>query len=120
MKRIYIILISLLFLCACAGQKDKVIKPAGVYTDDFLLCMQASLHGHTTIRETFKYDEKSPSMIIYPKDTYATLTEEEKEVCVEDIGRAWQTCYPNDYRPMTLWVHGPNGEIISVIFVIRE
>jgi len=119
MKRICI-LICLFFIFACASPADKKITPDKEPKDEYLLCMQNALADSDVFQPSFKYDENMPSLIVYPKAKYSILNDEYADAKLREVGEQWKKCYPTDYRPMTLWLYGSAGEIISVIFVTRE
>ena len=119
MKKAIIALIISLFIFSCAGP-DKVIKPDQNTGDTKLTCVQALLHDHEIFQQEFKYNPNIPELTVFAKGSYAKLSDEDKDRVLESIGKQWQGCYPDDFRPMTLWLKDVNDMIITVIFVTKE
>jgi hypothetical protein len=119
MKRILLILLTTLFIFSCAGQ-DKMIEPDQNTGDIKLTCMQETLKDHKMFQKSFKFNQETPEVTVYAKGAYANLSEENKDAALESIGRQWQACYPDDFRPMTLWLKDVHDMIITVIFVTKE
>jgi len=121
MKRALLIIATLFFITSClGGPSERVIKPDQDTGDTNLTCVQALLHDHQIFQQEFKFNQAAPELTVFAKGKYATLSDEDKEAVLESIGRQWQTCYPDDFRPMTLWLKDVNDMIITVIFVTKE
>ena len=121
MKRAILILITLFFIFGClGGPSEKIIRPDENTGDTNLTCMQALLHDHEVFQQEFKFNPAGPELTVFAKGAYAALSDEDKDAVLESIGRQWQACYPDDFRPMTLWLKDVNDMIITVIFVIKE
>lgn len=110
----------LFFILSCAGPGEKVIKPDQKTDDVKVTCMQQVLSNHEVFQQQFKYNHEMPELTVYAKGVYAKLSDEDKDAVLESIGKQWQECYPDDFRPMTLWLKDINDMIITVIFVTKE
>lgn len=120
MKRIILVISILFFILSCSSGGEKVIKPNQKTDDVKISCMQAVLIDHEIFQQEFKYKHEIPELTVYAKGAYANLSDEDKDAVLESIGRQWQACYPDDFRPMTLWLKDINDMIITVIFVTKE
>jgi len=119
MKKLIVSLIISLFIISCASP-DKVIKPDKDTGDSKLTCVQSLLHDHEIFKQEFKFNNEVPEMIIYAKGAYASLSDDEKESVLASFGTQWQSCYPDDFRPLTLWLHDENESMLNVMFIIKE
>lgn len=120
MKRAILIVSILFFILSCAGPGEKVIKPDQDTGNTNLSCMQQVLVDHEIFQQQFKFNPALPELTVYAKGAYANLSDEDKDAVLESIGRQWQACYPDDFRPMTLWLKDVNDMIITVIFVTKD
>ncbi len=119
MKKTLLILLTTFFIFSCAGQ-DSIIEPDQNTGDIKLTCMQEVLKDHKVFQKSFKFNQEMPELTVYAKGAYASLSYENKEAALESIGKQWQACYPDDFRPMTLWLKDVHDTIITVIFVTKE
>jgi len=120
MKRAIVILSFLfLFLSSCSTTENMINpdKPTG---DVNLTCMQDVLTNNEFFQKSFKFNKEGPELTIYAKGLYSRLSYEDRDTVLESVGRQWQECYPDDFRPMTLWLKDINDMIITVIFVTKE
>lgn len=121
MKKIIIALFISLFIVSClGGTGEQIVKPDQDMDDPKLTCMQQVLVDHQIFQQDFVYKHETPELTVFAKGKYATLSDEDKDAVLESIGRQWQSCYPDDFRPMTLWLKDINDMIITVIFVTKE
>lgn len=120
MKKAFLTLIVVLLIVGCSGT-EKVVKPDKVYKDQpEISCMQEALRDHMVFQEQFKLDMNIPELTVYAKGEYAYLTDEEQDNYLASIGMEWQSCYKDDFRPLTLWLKDKNDMIITVIFVTKD
>ena len=121
MKRALLIIVALFFITSClGGASEQVIKPDQDTGDTNLTCVQALLNDHQIFQQEFKFNQATPELTVFAKGAYAELSDEDREHVLESVGTQWQQCYPDDFRPMTLWLKDVNDMIITVIFVTKD
>ena len=119
MKKVLLVLsIFIISIISCASP-DEIIKPDSDTGDVKISCIQEALSNNQTFQQEFKFNQESPELTVYAKGAYSNLSDGEKDVVLEAIGKQWQLCYPDDFRPMTLWLKDINDTIITVIFVTK-
>jgi len=120
MKRVIFILSFLFLILSSCSTAEKMIKPDEKLEDVNLFCMQNALVDNEFFQESFKFNKNGPELTIYARGLYSKLSYEDKEAVLEEVGRQWQECYPDDFRTMILWLKDVNDTIITVIFVTKE
>lgn len=119
MKKVLITLsIFIMFIVSCLPSNE-IIKPDHDTGDVKLSCMQEVLSDNQNFQQEFKFDENIPELTVYVKGAYSNLSFNKKDAVLVELGNQWQSCYPDDFRPMTLWLKDFNGTIITVIFVTK-
>lgn len=117
-KVLFVLLIFIIFIISCTTP-DTIIKPDHDIGDVKISCIQEVLSNNQNFQQEFKFNENGPELTVYAKGAYSNLSYNEKDVVLEAIGKQWQSCYPDDFRPMTLWLKDINDTIITVIFVTK-
>lgn len=121
MKQLAIILFVIMIMSCALSDSQKTIDPGDVYEDQpEISCMQKCLKDHDVFQPQFVLDMESPELTIYAKGSYAKLSDTNKDKVLESVGREWRDCYPDDFRPLTLWLKDKNDMIITVIFVTKD
>lgn len=118
MKKILFVLLMIVFITSCSIS-NKLIEADHDTGDVKISCMQKALSNNQNFQQEFKFNQDSPELIVYAKGAYSNLSDSKKDAVLEDIGKQWQSCYPDDFRPMTLWLKDINDTIITVIFVTK-
>lgn len=117
-KSLLVLCIFIMFTISCTSP-DTIIKPDHDTGDVKISCMQVVLSNNQNFQPEFKFDKDIPELVVYAKGAYANLSDKGKDSALEAVGRQWQSCYPDDFRPMTLWLKDVNHMIITVIFVTK-
>ena len=118
MKKVLFAAMFIIFIMSCTTT-DTIIKPDHDTGDVKISCIQEALSNNQNFQQEFKFNVNSPELTVYAKGAYANLSDSEKNAVLEGIGKQWQLCYPDDFRPMTLWLKDINDTIITVIFVTK-
>lgn len=121
MKKYFLLFLILFFVISCSTDlSEKVIKPGDYIKDSQLECVQSILKNHDLFEDEFIFNKEMPELTVYTKDKYINLSDKDRNTELAIVGERWQKCYPDDFRPLTLWLKSVDNMIITVIFVTGE
>jgi hypothetical protein len=116
------ICLSILFISSCGtmSSTEDTIKLGEEIRDPQVSCLQSAIVKDTLFKSDFKYDNSFPPTItVYIKGEWNSLSDEEKEERLKDVGRKWHECNPNNTAQVTIFAYDINNMPILAVFVMK-